>query len=110
MLNTELNYSYPDQVIVKQFDLFRQLKQKGWRIELEQIDQLENGYWHEDPITKLPYPAPDVNADASISLVTWTTYVYPPKAEDYLLKLNASFNSPFEAYNWLEKKLKQHAK
>lgn len=45
-----------------------------------------------------------------LHLVAWTTYVKSPKSEDYIEELNASFNSPIEAYQWLAPRLDEYAK
>nr|DAH80747.1 MAG TPA: transcriptional regulator [Caudoviricetes sp.] len=57
----------------------------------------------------LPVPDQWNNYTSRIPLVTWSTYVYPPDSEDYVERLNASFNSPMEAYKWLAPLLVKYA-
>lgn len=99
--NTELSQRWHNPVLEKRFQYLQQLAKQGWRIELETIDQIDNGYWHLDPVTKLPYPNQKANPFGDIPTVTYTTYVYPPKQDDFVEKLQASFNTPLEAYKWL---------
>lgn len=99
--NTELSQTWRNPVLEKRFQCLQQLAKQGWRIELETIDQIDNGYWHLDPITKLPYPNQKANPFGDIPSVTYTTYVYPPTQDDFVEKLQASFNTPLEAYKWL---------
>lgn len=99
--NTELSQRWHNPVLEKRFQYLQQLAKQGWRIELETIDQIDNGYWHLDPVTKLPYPNQEANLFGDIPTVTYTTYVYPPKQDDFVEELQASFNTPLEAYHWL---------
>lgn len=99
--NTEFSQKWHNPVLEKRFQYLQQLVKQGWRIELETIDQIDNGYWHLDPVTKLPYPNQKANPFGDISSVTYTTYVYPPKQDDFVEELQASFNTPLEAYKWL---------
>lgn len=99
--NTELSQTWHNPVLEKRFQYLQQLAKQGWRIELETIDQIDNGYWHLDPVTKLPYPNQETNQFGDIPTVTYTTYVYPPKQDDFIEELQASFNSPLAAYKWL---------
>lgn len=94
------------------FELFQKLANQGWRIELEQLDQVENGEWWTDEVTKLPVPNQGTNRFGDIALVTWSTYVYPPNDEEgeWISELNASFDSPLEAYDWLAPRLDKYAK
>lgn len=99
--NTKLSQKWRNPVLEKRFQYLQQLAKKGWRIELETIDQIDNGYWHFDPVTKLPYPDQKTNRFGDIPTVTYTTYVYPPKQDIFVEELQASFNSPLAAYKWL---------
>lgn len=101
MLNTELSQRWHNPVLEKRFQDLQQLAKQGWRIELETIDQIDNGYWHLDPVTKLPYPDQKTNRFGDISTVTYTTYIYPPKQDAFVEELQVSFNSPLAAYKWL---------
>lgn len=47
-----------------QFQIFDKLIKQGWKIELEQIVQLENGEWLIDDETNLPIPNQVTNAFA----------------------------------------------
>lgn len=94
--------------LAMRFETFRKLVETGWRIELEQIDQTSNGEWWIEKTTKLPMPNQRINKFGDVALVTWTTYVYPPKSEDWIESLNASFNSPLAAYEWLAPKLVEY--
>lgn len=91
------------------FNLFHNLVKKGWRIELDSIDQIDNGTWWTAKKTGLPIPSQRNNRFGDIPLVTWSTFVYPPKAEDWIEELNASFDSPLEAYEWLAPRLEKYA-
>lgn len=99
--NTELAQKWHNPVLEQRFQYLKQLTKQGWRIELEAIDQIDNGYWHFDPVTKLPYPDQTTNRFGDLPPVTYTTYVYPPKSNDFIDDLQASFNTPLEAYQWL---------
>lgn len=99
--NTEFSQEWNNPVLEKCFQYLQKLAKQGWRIELETIDQIDNGYWHLDPATKLPYPDQKTNQFGDISTVTYTTYVYPPKQDDFVEELQASFDTPLEAYKWL---------
>lgn len=99
--NTELAQKWHNPVLEQRFQALQQLVKQGWRIELETIDQTDNGYWHFDPVTKLPYPDQKTNRFGDLPPVTYTTYVYPPKSNDFIDDLQASFNTPLEAYQWL---------
>ena len=99
--NTELSQEWRNPVLEKRFQYLQQLAKQDWRIELETIDQISNGYWHLDPVTKLPYPDQKTNQFGDIPTVTYTTYVYPPKQDDFVEELQASFDTPLEAYKWL---------
>lgn len=99
--NTELAQKWHNPVLEQRFQYLQQFAKRGWRIELEVIDQIDNGYWHFDPVTKLPYPDQKTNRFGDIPPVTYTTYVYPPKQDDFIEELQASFNTPLEAYKWL---------
>lgn len=105
-----MEFRWSNEVTEKQFELFRKLIKQGWRIELEEIDQLGNGYWWTDKETRLPIPNQRLNSFGDVSLVTWSTYVYPPEKVDWVESLNASFNSPLEAYEWLAPRLDKYAK
>ncbi len=70
---------------------------------------IDNGYWWNEKVTGLPIPSQEINRFGDIPLVTWSTYVYPPKAEDWIEELNASFNSPMQAYEWLAPRLEKYA-
>lgn len=65
--NTKLSQKWRNPVLEKRFQYLQQLAKKGWRIELETIDQIDNGYWHFDPVTKLPYPDQKTNRFGDIS-------------------------------------------
>lgn len=99
--NTEFSQKWHNPVLEKRFQYLQKLAKQGWRIELETIDQIDNGYWHLDPVTKLPCPNQKANPFGDIPSVTYTTYVYPPKQDDFVEELQASFNTPLEAYKWL---------
>lgn len=99
--NTGLAQQWHNPVLEQRFQILQQLVKQGWRIELEVIDQVDNGYWHFDPATKLPYPDQKTNRFGDLPPVTYTTYVYPPTQSDFIKDLQASFNSPLEAYRWL---------
>ena len=99
--NTECSQKWNNPVLEKRFQYLQQLAKQGWRIELETIYQISNGYWHLDPVTKLPYPNQKANRFGDIPTVTYTTYVYPPKQDDFVEELQASFDTPLEAYKWL---------
>lgn len=99
--NTELSQRWHNPVLQERFRYLQQLAKQGWQIELETIDQIDNGYWHLDPVTKLPYPNQKTNRFGDITMVTYTTYVYPPKQDAFVEELQASFNSPLAAYKWL---------
>lgn len=101
MLNTEFSQSWHNPVLQERFKYLEQLAKQGWRIELDTIDQISNGYWHVEPTTKLPYPDQKLNQFGKVSLVTYMIYVYPPQQADYLEDLHASFNDPLTAYQWL---------
>lgn len=105
-----MDFRWSNKATENQFELFHKLIKQGWRIELEDIDQLGNGYWQTDDVTGLPIPNQRLNSFGDVSLVTWSTYVYPPKAVDWVEDLNASFNSPLEAYEWLAPRLSKYAK
>ena len=105
-----MDFRWSNEATKNQFELFHKLTKQGWRIELEDIDQLGNGYWQTDDVTGLPIPNQRLNSFGDVSLVTWSTYVYPPKAVDWVEDLNASFNSPLEAYEWLAPRLSKYAK
>lgn len=99
--NIEFSQRWHNPVLEKRFQYLQQLAKQGWRIELETIDQIDNGYWHLDPVTKLPYPNQKANRFGDIPMVTYTTYVYPPKQDAFVEELQVSFNSPLAAYKWL---------
>ena len=99
--NTELSQKWHNPVLEQRFQCLQQLAKQDWQIELETIDQIDNGYWHLDPVTKLPYPDQKANRFGDVPAVTYTTYVYPPKQDDFVEELQASFNTPLEAYKWL---------
>lgn len=99
---------WTNKIIEAYFNLFRDLVKQGWRIEIENLYQVDNGNWHVDKDTLLPYPDQDLNYSGDIALVTWSTYVYSPKEEDWIEELNASFNSPLEAYEWLAPRLEKY--
>ena len=101
ILNTELSQEWHNPVLGQRFRYLQQLTKQGWRIESETIGQIDNGYWHLDPVTKLPYPDQKTNRFGDIPTVTYTTYIYPPKQDAFIEKLQASFNTPLEAYKWL---------
>lgn len=104
------NQEWCNRPLEVRFDLFQKLVKQGWRIELYQLDQIENGEWWTDEVTKLPVPSQSTNRFGDIALVTWSTYVYPPESDDWLFELNASFDSPLEAYEWLAPRLEKYAK
>ena len=91
--------NWTNEELKKAFIIFERYLKQGWKIELEQVDQLQTGYWKTR--NGLPFPDQWNNYSSRIPLVTWSTYVYPPDSEDYVERLNASFNSPMEAYKWL---------
>lgn len=91
------------------FRIFQKLVEQGWKIQLEQIDQIDNSYWWREKITGLPIPNQQSNRFGDLHLVTWSTYVYPPKSEDWIEKLNASLDSPMDAYEWLAPRLERYA-
>lgn len=83
------------------FDYFQQLTKQGWKIELHQVDQLKNGYWHTDKQTSLPYPDPSVNRYGDTPVLTFETFVYRPGHESFVDELANNFDSPMQAYKWL---------
>lgn len=103
------NFNWSNRPLEKRFNLFHELVKHGWRIELERIDQIGNGTWWKDDATGLPIPNQRINSLGDIALITWSTYVYPPKSDDWVEKLNASFNSPIEDYEWLAPRLERYA-
>lgn len=102
------NFNWANRPLEVRFDLFHKLVKKGWKIELDSIDQISNGTWWTDKETGLPIPSQRDNRFGDINLVTWSTYVYPPKTEDWIEELNASFDSPMEAYEWLAPRLEKY--
>ncbi len=102
-------FNWGNQPLEIRFKIFQKLVKQGWKIQLEQIDQIDNGYWWNEKVTGLPIPSQEINRFGDIPLVTWSTYVYPPKAEDWIEELNASFNSPMQAYEWLAPRLEKYA-
>ncbi|MDE7040162.1 MAG: hypothetical protein K2O77_04280 [Limosilactobacillus sp.] len=103
-----MKFSWANKPLEVQFDLFHNLVKRGWRIELESIDQEDNGTWNVDKETGLPIPNQSINRFGDIPLMTWTTYVYSPKSEDWIEELNASFDSPLQAYEWLAPRLEKY--
>lgn len=103
------NFNWSNRSLEVKFSLFQELAKQGWRIELERIDQIDNGTWWKDEVTGLPIPNQNINGWGDTPLVTWSTYVYPPKSDDWVEELNASFNSPLEAYKWLAPRLERYA-
>lgn len=104
------NHEWCNRPLEVRFDLFQKLVKQGWRIELYQLDQIENGEWWTDEVTKLPVPSQCTNRFGDIALVTWSTYVYPPESDEWIFELTASFDSPLEAYEWLAPRLDKYAK
>lgn len=102
-------FNWGNWPLEEQFKIFQKLVKQGWKIELEQIDQIGNGHWKNEKVTGLPIPDQKINRFGDISLVTWSTYVYSPKTEDWIEELNASFNSPMQAYEWLAPRLEKYA-
>lgn len=102
--------NWNNQILESYFNLFQELSKQGWRIEIDKLDQIDNGYWHIDKDTLLPYPDQEFNPFGDIALVTWSTYVYPPKEDDWVDELNASFDSPLEAYEWLAPGINRYSK
>lgn len=103
------NFNWSNKPLEVRFNLFQELAKRGWRIELERIDQIDNGTWWEDEVTGLPIPNQNINCWGDIPLVTWSTYVYPPNSDEWVMRLNASFDSPMEAYEWLAPRLEEYA-
>lgn len=104
-------FEFSNRQLEKQFLLFQQLTKEGWKIKLDQLNQVANGFWSINRETHLPYPEQQVNPSGDVALVTWSTYVYPPvENADWIEELNASFNSPLEAYTWLAPRLGKYAK
>lgn len=101
-------FEWSNPVLEGRFKIFQKLVKQGWKIQLEQIDQIDNGYWWREKITGLPIPNQQSNRFGDLHLVTWSTYVYPPKSEDWIEKLNASFDSPMDAYEWLAPRLERY--
>ncbi len=104
-----MEFSWANRSLEVCFDLFHNLVKKGWRIELESIDQMGNGTWWTDKEIGLPIPSQSDNRFGDIPLVTWSTFVYPPDSEEWIIDLNASFDSPMEAYEWLAPRLEKYA-
>ena len=98
ILNTELSQEWHNPVLEQRFQYLQQLAKQGWRVELETIDQIDNKYWHLDPVTKLPYPDQKTNRFGDVPAVTYTTHIYPPKQDNFVEELQASFSTPLEAY------------
>lgn len=103
------NFNWSNSSLEKRFNLFHELVKRGWRIELERIDQIDNGTWWKDEVTGLPIPNQMINKWGDIPLVTWSTYVYPPNSDEWVMELNASFDSPMEAYEWLAPRIERYA-
>lgn len=101
-------FEWSNPVLEGRFKIFQKLVKQGWKIQLEQIDQIDNSYWWCEKITGLPIPNQRSNRFGDLPLVTWTTYVYPPKSEDWVEELNASFDYPLEAYEWLAPRLEKY--
>ena len=102
------SFKWENPPLEMRFKPFQKLVKQGWKIQLEQIDQIDNGYWWREKITGLPIPSQRINRFGDLPLITWSTYVYPPKSEDWIEELNASFDSPMEAYEWLAPRLEEY--
>lgn len=101
------SFKWANPILEMRFKLFQKLVKQGWKIKLEQVNQIGNS-WRRDKITGLPIPNQKFNRFGDIPLITWLTYVYPPKSEDWIEELNASFGSPMEAYEWLAPRLEKY--
>ena len=88
------NFNWSNRPLEKRFNSFHELVKRGWRIELERIE---------------PIPNQNINRFGDIPLVTWSTYVYPPNSDEWIMELNASFDSPMEAYEWIAPRIERYA-
>lgn len=103
------NFNWSNRPLEKRFNSFHELVKRGWRIELERIDQIDNGTWWKDEVTGLPIPNQNINRFGDTPLVTWSTYVYPPNSDEWIMELNASFDSPMKAYEWIAPRIERYA-
>lgn len=73
--------------------IIAEYRQKGWRIEFDSFDQSENDSIYYQPG----------------EMITYTSYVYPPGSDDFIVSLNqAGFTSLDEAKIGVAKQLKKY--
>jgi len=84
----------------KALEVITDFVHKGWRIDYEIIDQVENGCW--DPVK-------NQSTNGIMFPYTVTSYVVKPGQDpnEYILELSGSFDTLAEMYQWLAPRLER---